>query len=387
MSKRLSVIIIWTLVLADLCTGLFYNLGWNFYRVGLPLKIIIIFASLIFYLVKVTKKIFQSLYLAMIILFFFWLAGSFVSYLINPDFSYVYSLIVLNRYFFFLVLVCIFLDADSHKSFEGDSNKILDSFFIFNNTVILLGAVFSIDLFSTFDPHGEYGSAHRFGYKGLIFGGNEVAGIYLFGLAHYFRKKFVYNTGTVWPLLMTCLAAMLTGTKALFLGVILMGLYFLIRYRLLLFTTLITPVVILTIFLISYQWKYLEERYLWYTVSLYKQGDIVTFLTSGRNYFLEKNLDYVQSEWTLSNYFTGDAYLYAEMDFFDLYFFFGIGSLIYLYIYVKIFFLKDKTWNNLYIFFILMSVAFIAGHIIQSAVVPLFLLLYTFAARHKPSFT
>jgi len=382
MNQRLAIALIWSLIIADLLTGLFYNLTFGFYRIGLVVKSIIIFFVGIFYLTQLKKKSPRSLYLAMLILSGIWLIGSFISFVINPDFSYSYSLIVLNRYFFFMILACIFLDVSADESFELQCNKMIDGFFILNNSLILIGFFFHVQLFSTFDPLGEY-DGERFGYKGLIFGGNDVAGIYLLGIAHYFRKSFSYKEGSTWLLAMTCFSGMLSGTKAIFLAVILFGSYFFIKYRIRSFVALIVPVVIFVSYYIYSHWRIIKDDYLARTVQLYNELDLIGFLTTGRNKYLEKNFKIIASDWTIVNFFSGDAFLYAEMDFFDLYFFFGVGAFLYIYVYVRIFFIRDKSPDNLFVFAVLMSAAFVAGHFIQSAAVPLFLLLYIFSAKRR----
>jgi hypothetical protein len=109
--------------------------------------------------------------------------------------------------------------------------------------------------------------------------------------------------------------------------------------------------------------------------------DFYTFWTSNRNQLLSNALERVSKHWSSINFLVGDADSYVEMDFFDLYFFFGFGALVYFFVYFKIFFLKDKSRDNKYVFLVFMAMAFVAGHVINSAIVPLFLLLYVFSTR------
>jgi hypothetical protein len=381
MNTRLAVVVIWSLILADLLTGLLYNLGSDFYRVGLVIKGVLIFFTLIYYLTKVKVKTIQSIYLVVVVLIVCWVIGTTVSYFNNLAFGYAYSFVVLNRYLFFLILCCLFVEMRGNEAFAFQCNKVLDWFFVLNNSLIGIGFFLNVDLFSTFDPWGEYESGQRFGYKGLIVGGNEVAGVYLFGLAHFFRKVMLYREGKPWLLVMTFISAILTGTRATLIGSFLLGIYFTFRYRLSLLILVVVPFIAFLVHYVSSNWDAVREKYLSFMIHAYNNRDIVSFLTSGRNSTLGKNLSYVFSEWSIVNFVTGDGFLYNEMDFFDLYFFFGVGSLLYLYVYARIFFIRDKSLNNVFVFSVLMSVAFIAGHILQSTVVPLFMLLYVFASR------
>jgi hypothetical protein len=379
-SENATIAIIACLILADLLTGLFFNMEFGFHRVGLPLKSALIFFTFIFYLTALTQKTFQSIYLAMGILLVFWIIASFVSYKLNPDFEYGYSVIVLNRYFFFFILSCLFISLNGEHSFTRKCRILFESFFIINNVMVFAGLIFSIDMFSTYDPLGEIDD-QRFGYKGLIHGGNDIAGIYIIGMAYFFREYFQYRRKKLLLLLMTCAAAFLTGTKAGMISVTLLTLYFCFRYRRNYFLIVCLLLLIVgSYFLITYRVIILDQ-YLEPFLQRIRSMRVLSYLMSSRNEFVINNFTYMGSNWLTINYITGDAFLSSETDILDLYFFFGLGGLLYLYFYIKIFFWKDKSLDNLYIFLVLLSIATLAGHIIQSTVTPLFVLLYIFSIR------
>jgi len=115
--EKLAAVIIVMLIVADLVTGLLFNLNFSFYRIGLIVKSFIIFFTLVFFFPLIRKRSIFSLYLTMVILFILWIIGSFLSFYFNPEFEYVGSLIVLNRYLLFLILGCVFISLSESRSF------------------------------------------------------------------------------------------------------------------------------------------------------------------------------------------------------------------------------------------------------------------------------
>ena len=377
MSERVVVAIVSFLIIADLLTGLLFNLHFGFYRIGIFIKSLTIFITFIICLPLVKKKSIQSIYLTLAILFLFWIIGSLISFFRNDSFDPGNSIIVLSRYFLFLILSCVFVNLAYQPSFEEKCRKIFETFFLVNNLFIIFGFIFKVDLFSTYNV--EY--VHRFGYKGLIYGGNEVAGIYVLGLTYFYRENFKYGESKKILLIMTCIAAVLTGTKATLVGLSAITVYYFIRYRIKVFIILMIPFILTLVYFVGVYWEKIKTQYLSFNVHFFETHDLITFLMSGRDLYIVRNFGYMGSEWSLINFITGDAFLYSETDLLDLYFFFGIGSILYLYLYVKIYFLKDKSLDNVFNFLVLMGIAFTAGHIIQSAVVPVFLLLFVFSNK------
>lgn len=381
MRPRLVIIIVSLLIIADLLTGLLYNLDFSYYRIGILIKSFIILFLFVGCLPLLNNKSLQGIYLTLIILGIFWLVGSGTSFFKNGEFEYSNSVVVLSRYFLFLVLSCAFLNLAYESSFEKKCGKTLEVFFWVNNLFIFLGFFFRIDLFSSYNQLGEIESYSRFGYKGLIYGTNEVAGIYIIGLFYFYRQNFKLGEKKGIFLVTTSIAALLTGTKAALLALLIITIYYFIKYRIRTFVILLIPAVIALIFLVIINWHEIQTQYLSFNVQLFETLDLITFLMSGRDTYIIKNFDYVLSSWSAVNFFVGDAFLYSETDLFDLYFFFGLGSILYLYIYIKVFFIKDRSLDNIFNFVLLSAIAFTAGHIIQSAVVPLFLLLFIFSYR------
>ena len=190
-----------------------------------------------------------------------------------------------------------------------------------------------------------------------------------------------YEEGGSLLLIATVLSAMFTGTKATFIAVLAIGLYYMFRYRIKLFFGVMVPLFSFILVYGYYRWDYIKEKLLDSLIQKLNSNPL-TYLMSGRNDFIINNFKYIGEKWTLMNHLVGDGFLYSETDFLDLYFFFGIiGLILYMYLYARIFFSVDRSLDNLYVFVVLMGIAFTAGHIIQSAVVPLFVLLYVFSIK------
>jgi len=373
-------LLIWALIIADLVSGLLQTLEFSFYRVGLVLKGLIILGLFVLYLTRLSNKTFLSLYLVMLILSALWLIGFVISWINIPFFDAADSLVVLNRYLLFFILATAFVDWSASPTFQDETKSIFENFLALNNFFIFAGLIFGIHVFSTYDPFGDMQGFSRFGYKGLIFGQNAVAGIYTLGVAYLFRETFKYKRPKMVLLAITFIAAIVIGAKATWITAMLIAGYYLFKYRFKTFIAIVIPTVVILAYVGITYWPYIQQNYFAFLVEKYESLDFYTFWTSNRNRLLTDTMEHISDTWTFINYITGDASSYVEMDFFDLYFFFGVGAILYLYMYNKFFFLKDKSVDNKYFFFIWMSMAFVAGHLINSAIVPLFFLLYIFSA-------
>src|SRR6187551_642855 len=97
------ILLLIVFILADLATGLLINMGSSYGRIGLPIKMIFFSITLLTYLTRLQRKTFLSLYQIMIVLTLIWVIGSFQSFLFNPFFKYLDSIVILSRYLFFFI--------------------------------------------------------------------------------------------------------------------------------------------------------------------------------------------------------------------------------------------------------------------------------------------
>jgi hypothetical protein len=375
--EKLVLFVLAILIIADQVTGLLFNLEFDYYRIGLIVKSIILATIFIYYFKYLPRPTFRSLYYTIGILFVCWALASSISLLHNLQFSIGYSFIVLFRYLFFFLVALMFFDLNSNEKFIHGCKKVLEIFFIINNAFIFIGFIFHIDFLSTYDPLG-YFTDERFGYKGLIHGGNDVAGIYIIGSAYFFRQALRYRESKNLLLIATCLAGLLTGTKATFIGITAISAYYLIRYRPQLFISLVLPIFFVIGGYVSSHWSEIKEKYLQALYERFYTMDLLTFLMTGRNDFIKNNFVFMLDNWQVVNFIVGDAFLYSETDLLDLYFFFGLAALLYLYVYFKVLFMFDKSPDHYFVMMIFLVIASFGGHMIQSATVPVFLLLFIF---------
>jgi len=385
-------------------TCLAYNLNWSFYNFSIIIKtpIEIIFLYQIF----ITKKI--NLYFVIIIsLLAIWLIAISTSALIyneaennigatfidNSNTSYLESFTVFSRYIlFFCILPVLFLHKND-ENFVKKCKLIFEYFFYVNSLLILLGWIFNLPVFAAyhFKEYASLGFDYRFGYKGLIYGINEVTGVYFLGLSYAYREIFVYNNKNKWVLLLLILfASMLTGAKGCYLSFFLLSIYYFAKYRFRFFLISIFPIVLVTIYylihidIIDFVSKSLNISFLGNSTTPNTPIDtLLTFLTSGRNLYINSNWQFMLNKWGFFKFIFGDGLLYSETDLFDLYYMFGLGAILYFYYYRKIIFDNEKSGDIKYIFFFLMLIAFLGGHIIRSAVIPTFLSIYVISGTKK----
>ena len=294
------------------------------------------------------------------------------------------SFVVFNRYILFFLVYPVLLYYKNDNYFINGCKKIFEGFFYINSIAILLGYLLKLDVFASynFKESVELGYDIRFGYKGMIYGINEITGVYFLGLAYGFREIFINKNNKKIPLLfLIVIASLLTGAKGCALAILMLTVYYIAAYKTRIFVFAMFPVLIAgVVYIINVD----VVAILTDTLNVSVSGDDsnwflslpITFLTSARNIYLYYNGVYMLNNWGILNYIFGDGLLYSEADLADLYYFFGLGTIAYLYFYGRFFFLKDKSNANKYVFAFMLFLGFISGHVIRSAIVPTFLSLY-----------
>lgn len=388
MTPRIAFLLLVFVVLGDIATSIGFNLNWSFWNFGLIIK-----TPIEFYLLFCSLKFWRSNLLIYIIisLFIIWLIGTTACSIYNPNILsnaainriflpedtniYTASFKVFSRYIFFFTLsVLLYLYADN-LDFTRNAKKLFEYFIIINSLCIILGSIFSIQLFSAYNPGGTITEYEvRFGYKGILYGINEISGIYFLAISHFYREVFLFKNRKKYIfLIIVILSSFLTGAKGAMIAVILLTTYYLFRYKRKFFMWFYLPVVVALILIITVVYSDLITVFL---NSFTKSDSILTILMSGRNDYITSNLSYIATNWSPINYLLGDGSLYTETDFLDLYFFFGLGLILYLYFYTKLFIKFERTPDNVFIYILMLLLAFTNGHMIQSAVFPVFLFLY-----------
>ncbi len=241
---------------------------------------------------------------------------------------------------------------------------------------IIYGFIFDYALFKNYD--GE-----RWGVKGIIIAGNEASSLLIVALCWgvVMREKYASNI----ILLLSVLAIIGSGTKAAILGLLLISIGLsLIKYGI---KGLLYSAFGLSIFLIILSVVYnfssgVQEEvlktfsYFEYQFDNAAGGSIISLLLSGRDYKLAVVTDDVYEFYPWAFIFGGypiTSY-FVEMDFFDLWYMMGVGSICYMYYFIKTWSF-DITSNSavidkfkVVVFGVYVCLAFTGGHFMYSAV-------------------
>lgn len=392
MTPKIAYLLLVIIVLGDILSSITYNLSWGFSNFGLLIKTPVEF----FFLIYSLKFIKSNLVVTVIFIFFIiWIIGittcsfnskALLSSDVDTVFSenesiYVQSFKVLNRYiFFFQLSILMSLYADN-EGFIVNVKRLFESFIIVNSLCIILGFFFKLNIFSSYNLTGKITDFEpRFGYKGVLFGVNEITGVTFLAISHYYREILLYkNKKKILILLLVIFAACLEGTKGSLIAVLMITCYYFYRYFTRFFFLVFLPAVSISVFVLVT--RYLDAIMdILSTVS--KSNSLLAVLSSGRSDYVIKNLAYIQKNWFFLNYIFGDGALYSETDLFDLYFFFGLGCLLYLFFYTKLFLKYERTRDRVPIYLLMLLLAFTNGHMIQSAVFPVFLILYLVSSKN-----
>jgi hypothetical protein len=398
MNSRAVIFILATVILSDVLTSIAFCLNYPVWNWSLFIKTP---ALLIFLYYSFLLKDDYYPRVLLIVLLLFWSIGilvtlnkgiglqthSYANFIVKGSGNiFIQSFTVFCRYLYFFALIPLVAKYKDDENFINKCKFIFESFLVINSICIIIGFIFHIQYFSSYNPQSEIlPYEERFGYKGLIFGVNELSGVYILGVSYYFRQIIFHNRSKYLTLILVIAAALLTGSKGTIISTLVCTCYYLLKIKKTFFYFLLCLIIFVAV-------KYSLDLYNWFSdnsniVLENSDGSIITFLSTGRNLFLGANFKYIKENWSILNFIFGDGVLYSETDLFDLYYFFGFASILYLYYYRRIIKIVDQSPDIKFIMLIILVIAFTAGHIIQSAVFPTFLVLFLLSSSFKQSFT
>lgn len=297
-----------------------------------------------------------------------------LKYVSDIDINLIEQFIYFNKYFFiffiFFAVSRVLEERDLVTRFTRNFIKI----YFFNGYLSLLGLIVGIEFFSI--------SPIRFGYVGLIKAANEASVFYLLGLFvvyydwNYFKKSKI-------KLLLVILFCAISGLKAVYLGMVLLLLFHIISRLTLMRFLKISAVLVTVISVIVLNVSKLKEIFGYYYYFFMKRGFVYMF-TGGRNTFIESRVLPFLGKYTPINYLFGgqnisnvdDFLVMTEMDFVDVFLFFGIiNGLFYLYCYKK--YIVGVIQNNYFkaVVLIFFFLAFFAGHFFTTSVNPIYIII------------
>lgn len=249
-----------------------------------------------------------------------------------------------------------------YRTFEG--------VLIFNAIFILVGMIAEIYMLKSY-------MGDRWGFNGLFLtssGSSYIYAIAIFYALLRYKNRFLLH----WKTWLFLISAFLTGTKILYLSIMVSFLVYVFYYlpvsakRKKLFALLIVVGSILSFYLVFFRFGIFDV--------LMKEKGLGSALFSFRNDLLtDKTIPFIQDNWSVVNYLFGginDTHTRSEMGFFDLFYFYGImGVIFFIMLYNRYFF--TFKWNAplRIIFATLIVVIFLAGNFFESGLLPIFVLL------------
>jgi hypothetical protein len=360
--------------ISDGISKLFYYLNYDITRVSLAIRGIyeVLFIGIILLYID-GRRIAFILFLIFLFLNFLTGQAYFASEVARPHF--LENVFMFNKYFYvFIIFFAIRQLRDSPIFFEKTINAV-QTIFTINSIAILVGAVTGFHLFSTYLEHD-----YRRGYMGFLPIQNEATLFYFLAISFAYYKRFILGEKS-WTFFVIVIASLCLGTKGIYVFIGLLFIFHFLVYSrqrvvLILFGSL--AIFRLTIFMASKTGQQIIEYFM---DKARKQG-FLSMLLSGRDILLKKNFVYEMQHWHLVNFFVGgqDVTVHAtEMDFFDLFLFFGVvGSICYMTLcFLTIFKFKKGSPFLAFFIFIYYALAFTGGHFFASAMNALYLCLVT----------
>lgn len=376
--------------ISDACNKLLLYLKYDFSRVSVFFRLIyeIAFFILILIFMNRLRETFVKMFLMLFLLF---LIGQILfSLKVDYTYNYIENLLHFNKYFFVFIIYFSLYHLQSHRENLNKIISVLESLFLVNAAAAILGFIFQIDLFRTYIDQ-----PYRYGYSGLIPAQNEATLFFFIGISYFYYLNFMIGNKTYkfWFFL---LATVLLGTKGiyLFLGLLLLF-HFLSHSSLKAKVFVILLGVALFFGITWYVQTESAQDLLSYFVIKTKENGLINMLLSGRNASIDNTIPTILDKWNFVNYFIGGQdinHFAIEMDFFDLFLFFGLvgGVSILILYFFTLFKLRMKKPFNFFFVFSYFLLAFFAGHFFYSATNALYLCLvsmYFYASQSKIELT
>lgn len=347
----------------------------------------VIFIIILAFYIKPTKLNKYHLYLLIIPLLLFLIN----QFLLNPILKENLHSNILNgsiyycyRFVYIFIFIIIFDTIENRIKISINTLKIIEYLLFLNAFLIVIGSFFDIELLAS------YSNSKRFGSDGLFNKVNEVSYLYMIYIGSLYLNYIRSKSGFL-KLLFIVFISFLLGTKTiiLFLSLLLIGHIFIVsninRKLKLIMGLILTFIIIffkkiaLIYFKIVPFWNKLLDDY-----------SITSLLFSKRDLLLERNLNYIDNNWQLINYFIGGPYYTSnfnitQMDGPDLFLFFGfVGLIVYLILFFKAFLIKEENLIYNLLLFIIFICGILSGGFLLSvmATVYLYLLKIKMQNRH-----
>ena len=290
------------------------------------------------------------------------------------------NLVYVSRFLYLPVTFLLFYPLMTITRKTSKIFRLFEVLFFLNCALILLGAIFDIAAFRTYDIFTRYG------YMGIYNSNNQASYYFILMIIYYYHQ--VSEGSKPYKLIFVVLCALLLGTKKIYLFLPLLVAYDFFRYRRYKNKWLIISIVAIMgiAYLLRDNILAFLEKYFNALVVLQEKKGWLSMLSSTRDAYLKKTYEnVVVGKWEWYNYIIGGADFYnnrSEMELFDIFFFFGIiGLLVYAW------FIKDmmQYFRNMTYLWVMMAfllfIAALASGFLVSANQPIaFLLVFSLVA-------
>lgn len=330
-------------------------------QVPLIIKSIILVFSGVFIFSNLKKNKKNLILLSVLFLVFI-----FGQLTINPSFS-LNSLTIAIKFFTPLLFFILFKDIHIPKSHQKITFQVFERVMVLNSILILIGSIVNIYFFKSY-------LGNRFGFSGIFQTPGVTSYSYLITLFYFvisYKKDVIKN----WKFLIIYLTCFLVGTKALFLGLLVVTFYVISiqRFR---FKKIFNFLSIIIISIAAYLFFF---KYGIFNSISESKGLISAILSYRDRLLINNTLPYIDEHWSWINYLFGgvsDYNLRSQMEVVDVFFFWGIlGGALYLYSYIKKY-ITFKMNKELWLFFILLAfIIFLAGNFFAYSMIIVFLLV------------
>lgn len=359
---------------SEAITNVLYYSGLGFYNASALIKAIFLIFVFVLYINGYIRKQ-RDLVFFLLLLFIAFLVGQFFFGGVKNFKQSIYD----NSVFFFryilIFVIFIFVEGLYNRKFHPTLFITYEHIIIINTSFLIIGAVFEIELFSTYE-------GTRFGYNGFFLVPSIATYFYSLALTYYASKITRENNGYLIFVLLA-FTTMLVGTKALFLFLVLTLINLFFHFKL--YNSIRTYIILFIsvtgiIFFRDYIFKFLTSTYS-IIFDVYKEYGWTTMVTSFRDIKLKNEFpDIINNKMSLVNYLIGgtDFSSYrVEFEIIDVFLFFGIlGGGMYLYFYFKkiIRFRHFDNFSRLQIIFLLIT-ALLSGTFFNNGAVGMYLIV------------
>lgn len=373
--------------------AMFFNC--DFTRYSTVSKIIVLFLFLVFFAANLKnysrQDHFKKVIACIIVLIISFFVGQISLDNITQPLNITLNVEYLVKYLFLPIIILMFLELKNKPEHIEKIVKIFEWVFLINAAFVLIGFCFKINELSTY-------SGDRFGYIG-IFSRSGQASFFsiIFIMLYYWQIKLKKNCIIKFKFIFSVIVSLLLGTKRIYLFLIILFLYFIFidkGYKKRATYRTSALIILVGLFFNQLVIKSFNRVFIVFQNNYYNNGFLYSVTSSRSDLFFKTFNDFVQTNWTLPNYFFGGPsfqnYIFITgMDFFDLFLFFGIIGVV---VYFKIFsllinFKQRDSFIRFYLIILGITSFFSSAFLYDPYVNLLFVITIWYFNHHKDKLT